>query len=90
VADEKLDAASDRITSAIGEAIKAGELGDDTNGMPAAFVLCATYFDSEGKVCTAFLTNNGARTHETLGLLALGDVAWRENARRWVHDSEDE
>lgn len=87
--NEAIDAASDRITAAIGEAIKAGELGDDTAGMPAQYVLCATYYDSTGQVCTAFLTNNGARTHETLGLLTLGDVAWRENARRWVHDDDD-
>lgn len=89
MADAGLDAASDRITAAIAEAIKAGDLGEDTNGMPASWVLCGTYYDSKGEVCTAFLTNNRARTHETLGLLALGTVAWQENARRWVHGSEE-
>lgn len=88
--DANLDQASDRITAAIGEAIKAGELGDDTAGMPNQYVLCATYYDSSGELCTAFLTNNSARTHETLGLLALGTVAWQENARRWVHDDDDD
>lgn len=89
MADESLNSASGRITAAIGAAIKAGELGDDTNGMPSSWVLCGTYMDSQGDVCTAFLTNHGARTHETLGLLALGTVAWQENARRWVHGDDD-
>lgn len=89
MADEPLDLASERVTAAIGEAIKAGELGDDTNGMPNQWVLISTYYDSEGQVCTAMLANNRARTHETLGLLALGTVAWQENARRWVHGDDD-
>ena len=83
------DLASDRISAAIAEAIHAGELGD-TRGMPAQWVLVATYYDSDGALCTAMLANSGAHTHETLGLLALGDVAWRENARQWVLGEQDE
>jgi len=84
------DEASSRITAALAEAIKAGELGKDTAGMPAQWVFIGTYYDSQGETCTAFLTNNGARTHETLGLLDLGQVAWREHAARWALDNDDE
>jgi hypothetical protein len=78
------DAASDRITKTIAEAISAGELGDTTVGMPGGWVLVGTYHDDEGELRTVLLTNNGARTHETLGLLALGQTAWQEAARRWI------
>lgn len=83
------DEASDRVTGALADAITAGELGDDTQGIPGQWVLIGTYYDSEGENCTVFLTNNGARMHETLGLLALGTVAWNEQAARWVHDNEE-
>lgn len=84
------DDASNRITGALADAIKAGELGDDTQGIPAQWVLVGTYYDSQGEVCTAFLTNDGARTHETLGLLSLGTVAWTEHAAAWVHGNSDD
>jgi hypothetical protein len=83
------DEASARVTDALAEAIKSGELGDDTAGMPAQWVFVGTYYDSQGETCTAFLTNKGARTHETLGLLELGSVAWREQAARWELDNPD-
>lgn len=52
--------------------------------MPSGWVLLATYLDAEGDSCTAFATNNGARVHETLGLLALGKAVWEAEALDWV------
>lgn len=75
---------ADRIEQAIAAGIKAGELGDDTAGMPAGFALVATYYDSEGKVCTILAANTGALVHETLGLVNLGRVAWEAEALDWV------
>lgn len=83
------DQASDRITAAIGDAIRAGELGDTTAGMPDSWALVGTYHDEDGDVRTYFLTNNGARQHETLGLVALGQTVWQEAARRWVLGDRD-
>ena len=84
------DPASERINQAIGEAIRNGELGAETAGMPAQWVLIGNYYDSDGDICTAFVTNNGSRLHETLGLLALGQAAYAEEARRWVTGPEDD
>lgn len=84
--DDGTASASRRVTAAIGDAIKAGELGDDTDGMPAQWVLVATHYDSEGGLRTTFLTHEAARTHETLGLLTLGTVVCQEEARAWFHE----
>ncbi|MFI6819735.1 hypothetical protein ACIBJE_02135 [Micromonospora sp. NPDC050187] len=83
-----VDAASDRITAAIGDAIRAGELGDTTTGMPAGWVLVGTYHDAEGELRTYFLTNNEAKQHETLGLIALGQTVWQAEAQRWALGDE--
>lgn len=88
--DDDLDPASERITQAIAEAIRAGELGEDSEGMPHQWVLIATHIDSTGSERTAMLTNNGAHTHQTLGLLAMGTVAWQENVRRWVDGQQED
>jgi hypothetical protein len=82
--DDDVGDIADRVSAAIAASIQAGELGDDTAGMPAGFVLVATYYDSEGKLCTALTANRGAHTHETLGLLALGTAAWQAEAVDWV------
>lgn len=58
--------------------------------MPAGFVLVGAYLDGDGDLCHVFVTAPGARIHETLGFLALGNEAWREQARRWIHDEDDE
>ena len=83
------DAASDRITAAIAEAIRAGELGDTTAGMPGGWVMVGTYHDADGDLRTCLLTNSGARLHETLGLLALGQTAWQAEAQRWALGDPD-
>lgn len=44
--------------------------------MPGGWVLVGTYHDEDGDLRTVLLTNNGARQHETLGLLALGQAVW--------------
>lgn len=82
------DAASDRVTAALAEAIRHGELGDTNVGMPAGWVLVGTYHGEDGTLRTALLTNSGASLHETLGLLDLGQIAWREQGRRWTHGDE--
>lgn len=84
--DEELNPAAERITEAFGAAIKAGEVGDTTEGMPAQWVMIGTYYDDEGDTRTVFLTDTGARLQETLGLLQLGVIAWNEHGRRWIHD----
>jgi hypothetical protein len=53
------DGAVDRITQAIADSITAGDLGEDTNGMPNQWVLVSTYYDSEGELCTTLLANQG-------------------------------
>lgn len=80
--------ASDRVNGALTDAIQAGEMGDDTHGIPAKWVLVATHYDSEGDIRIALLTDSESRTHDTLGLLALGTAAWNEQAIRWVHDNQ--
>lgn len=86
--DERMDAFSDRIHTAISQGIQTGEISDDPAGMPTSWVLLATYMDAEGESCTAFATNNGARVHETLGLLALGKAVWEDEARAWVRGDD--
>jgi hypothetical protein len=78
------DAASDRITAAIGDAIRSGELGEVGAGMPGGWVMVGTYHDAEGETRTYFLTSNDAKQHETLGLLALGQAVWHAEAQRWA------
>ncbi len=84
------DEASDRVTAALADAIKAGELGDDTQGMPGRWVLVSTHYDSNGETRVAFLADDESNTHDTLGLLSLARVAYEEQARRWVLDNQDE
>ena len=83
------DPASDRITAAFAQAIHGGELGSGEVGMPGHWVLIGTYHDQDGDVRTCFLTSSGARLQETLGLLALGQTVWQEEARRWVLGAPD-
>ncbi|MEU7978233.1 hypothetical protein AB0B63_06845 [Micromonospora sp. NPDC049081] len=82
------DPTAERITSAISEAIRHGELGNTNTGMPAGWVLVANYHDEDGDIRTAFLTADGQRLHETLGLLDTGQTVWREQLRRWVLGDE--
>jgi hypothetical protein len=81
--------AADRVTAALTDAIKAGEMGDDTLGMPGKWVLISTHYSSSGETHLAFFTDQDSNTHDTLGLLSLGTVAWTEQARRWVQDNQD-
>jgi len=43
-----LDAASKRITAAIGDAIHAGELGDDLAGFVGKWVLAGAFYTNDG------------------------------------------
>jgi hypothetical protein len=83
------DPGADRITAALADAIRAGELGDTTTGMPAGWVLIGNYHDEDGDVRMAFLTADGQRLHETLGLLDSGQTIWREQLRQWVLADDD-
>lgn len=83
------DLAAARVTSAIADAIRAGELGNTTTGMPAGWVLIASYHDEDGDVRLSFLTANEQRLHETLGLLDSGQTIWREQLRQWVLNDDD-
>lgn len=82
------DELSSRITAALSNAIKAGEVGDATDGMPSGWVFIGSYFDDQGESRMVFSTDDGARLQDTLGLLQLGVAAWNEQARRWVLDDE--
>jgi hypothetical protein len=82
--DEKNQAFAERINNAIAEAIGAGEAGEDTAGMPAKFVIIATYVDSSGEEATLMQANTGAKLYDTLGLLALGQAVWSDEAGRWA------
>lgn len=86
---EDPDPVADRITAAIAESIRAGDLGDCNAGMPAGWVLIGTYHDEDGDLRTYFITSDGARQHETLGLLALAQTVYQEEARRWVLGDDD-
>lgn len=88
MSESDADAAADRVDSALADAISNGDLGD-SEGFVSGWVLVGTYVDANGESRTFFLSNEGARLHETLGLLTLGDVAWREQARRWIHDDDE-
>lgn len=82
------DAARERITGAIADAIRAGELGETTTGMPAGWVMVGLYHDEDGDLRTYLMTSSGAHLHETLGLLAMGRAAWEPAAQRWIDGSE--
>lgn len=82
------DEAADRVTAALAEALTAGELGECERGMPYHWVLIGTFLDEEGDTRTVFLSNEGARVHETLGLLALGTEAVKVQAERWIRSDE--
>lgn len=84
-----MDLAERRINNAIADAIAAGELSDDSAGMPATWVLVGTYYDSDGEPCSFFLANEKALTHESLGLLDLGRIIATERTRRWAHEQYD-
>lgn len=83
------DAAADRITAALGDAIRAGELGECEAGMPAGWVMIGNYHDDQGELRSYLLTSPGSHLHETLGLLALGQAAWSAEAARWMHGDDD-
>lgn len=82
--DDDRDPVAERVNAAISDSIRAGDMGDCRVGMPADWVLIGTYHDDEGDLRTYFITNDGSRSHETMGLLALGQTVWQEEARRWV------
>lgn len=79
-----MDAAARRLNTAFAEAIAGGDMGSDTAGMPNHWVFIGTYYDSGGEQQTAVLSDHGAGSHEALALLAVGDMVWREELRRWV------
>ena len=83
------DPAAERITAALAEAIRAGEIGDTTTGMPAGWVIVANYHDADGDTRSIFLTATDQRLHETLGLLDTGQTVWREQLSRWVLDPDN-
>ncbi len=83
------DPAAERITATLADAIRAGELGDTQTGMPAGWVLIASYHDEDGDTRLSFLTAAGQRLHETLGLLDSGQTIWREQLRQWVLADDD-
>jgi hypothetical protein len=78
--------AADRVTEALAEAIRGGELADDgaTTGMPGAWVLVGIWHDDQGGGRTAFLSPDSQPLHVTLGLLDAGQTVHRESMRRWV------
>ncbi len=75
---------AERITTALADAIRAGELGDTTVGMPGDWLLVGTYTDGEGGERTVFLSPDDQSLHFTLGLLDAGREVWGEAMRRWV------
>ncbi|WP_326646665.1 hypothetical protein OG884_18695 [Streptosporangium sp. NBC_01755] len=81
------DALSERISHALAEAIKAGEIPG--GGMPDKFVLVGTSIDEDGGHRMIFSANNGARSMETLGLLDGGQAVWRSEFVDWVRGTED-
>ena len=76
--------ASRKITEAVAQAIKDGDLSDEAEGMPGSWVFVGSWIDGNGENRTAFLTSQGSRRYEILGLLSVGTVAWEDDARRWV------
>lgn len=85
-----LESIAARVTAAIGDAIRAGEAGDATAGMPASFVLVANYHDQDGEARTLFITADGQLLHETLGLLDMGQTVWRGEAVDWARGGAGE
>lgn len=85
--DDEYDT-SRRITAAIADAIKAGELGDTTVGMPGAWVLVGCYHDGDGEERAVFQVPDKQPLRETLGLLDTGQTVYREAMRRWVLGNE--
>ncbi len=81
---------STRITAALTDAIRAGELGDTTVGMPGAWVLIGCYHDADGDERAVFLTSEKQPLRETLGLLDAGQTVYREAMRRWVLSNTDD
>lgn len=88
MSDELADALSERISHALADAIAAGEITG--GGMPDKFVLVATTIDEDGGNRLVFSVNNGAKTHETLGLLDGGQQVWRAEFVEWVRHGEEE
>lgn len=84
------DATAARITTAFADAIRAGEVGDTTIGMPGAWAMVGTYNDADGATRTVFLTPNDQAVHITLGLLAAGREVWGEAMRRWILGNNDD
>lgn len=84
------DPTAERITTALAESIRAGELGDSTVGMVGAWTLIGVYHDGEGDERCMFLTPDAQPLRETLGLLSVGQAVWQEELRRWVFDLDDE
>ncbi len=74
------DPTAERVTAALAEAIRAGEVGDTTVGMPGDWLLVATYTDGDGDERTVFLSPDG----QSLGLLHAGREVWGEAMCRWV------
>lgn len=81
---------ADRITAAIADAIRAGELGDGVVGMPGSWVLVGVFHDEDGDERAIFESPGGQPLRETLGLLDSGQTVWREAMRRWVLDTESD
>jgi hypothetical protein len=80
------NAAADRITTAIAAAIQAVELGETGVGMVGSWVLIGSYADGDGDDRIVLLTATDQGLRETLGLLDTGQIAYREQMRRWVHE----
>lgn len=80
----------ERITAAIAEGIAAGELGEDRQGMPAAWVMVTTHYDSNGEYRTTTNSNDGAMLHESLGLLNIGRAVYERDARNWLDRSVED
>lgn len=83
------DPAAERVTAALTEAIRAGELGDGTVGMVGSWILVGVYHDGDDER-SVYLCPDDQRLHETLGLLDAGQVVYREAMRRWVLGDRDE
>lgn len=79
---------ADRITAALGEAIRAGEMSTDgtVTGMVGSWVMVGLWHDADGRERTVFLTPTRQPLVMTLGLLEAGQTVHRETMRRWVHD----
>lgn len=81
---------SERITAAIGEAIRNGEAGDTTVGMPGAWTLVGVYHDGDGEERTLVVAPDDQSYHVTLGLLSIAGIVWRENVKEWLDDCTED